>query len=70
MACTGLFVGYHPYTRAYQTYFQAQAPVMNAEAMESLVHGAAVPHYLPEGMEVASMCRESRIQDGRQQRWC
>jgi hypothetical protein len=49
VACWGLFVAYHPYARAYQTYFQAQAPVMDVESMESLVGAAAVASFLPEG---------------------
>lgn len=49
VACLALFVAYHPYARAYQTYFQAKAPVMDAESMESLVGAAAVASFLPEG---------------------
>jgi hypothetical protein len=45
----GVFLAYHPYARAYQTYFQAKAPVTDAESMESLVGAAAVASFLPEG---------------------
>jgi hypothetical protein len=52
-ACVVLFVAYHPYARAYQSYFQAPAPSVDTQSMEDLASAAFVPHALPQTVELA-----------------
>jgi hypothetical protein len=36
LACVILFVAYHPYAHAYESFFQANAPSLTTESMEDL----------------------------------
>jgi hypothetical protein len=54
VACVSLFVAYHPYAHAYESFFHANAPSLTTESMEDLAAAAAAPYMMPRAWAMQS----------------